>query len=145
MLRTELIAPIAVLLRRQAEARGDNVAFEDPQRSVTYDALLRRTGNLAGHLAGLSLDPGDRVGLLLPNGVDWVEACFAITRAGCVCVPISFESTESETRYRLEDAGCRAIVTTQARLQALAPLQPRLPALAIALVCDAGIVHHLAS
>ena len=44
MLRTELIAPIAVLLRRQAEARGDNVAFEDPQRSVTYDALLRRTG-----------------------------------------------------------------------------------------------------
>jgi acyl-CoA synthetase (AMP-forming)/AMP-acid ligase II len=51
MLHTDLIAPIPDLLRRHAAARGEKVAYRDAQTSVTYAALLERTGKLAGHLA----------------------------------------------------------------------------------------------
>ncbi len=48
MLRTDLIAPIPELLRRQAAARGDKCAYRDAHTSVTYAALDERTGKLAG-------------------------------------------------------------------------------------------------
>ena len=57
---------------------------------------------------------GDKVALCLPNGVDWIEACFACLRAGAVVVPISHEAAEGEISYRLEDAGCRMVFTSAA-------------------------------
>ena len=74
MLKAELIAPVPELLRRHATERGAKIAFRDARRAVTYAALERRTANLAGHLAGLGVGPGDRVAILLPNSVSWVEA-----------------------------------------------------------------------
>ena len=51
--------------------------------------------------------PDDTVAIMLPNSVPWVESCFAITRAGAVSVPISYDSTEAEIAYRLIDATAR--------------------------------------
>src|ERR1700724_2544117 len=84
MLHTDLIAPIPELLRRHAAARGTKIAYRDAQGSVTYAALLERTGRLAGHLADLGIAPGDCVAILLPNSVQWVETSLAIVRAGGV-------------------------------------------------------------
>jgi acyl-CoA synthetase (AMP-forming)/AMP-acid ligase II len=123
VLRTDLIAPIPELLRRHAAARGDKCAFRDAQRSVTYAALEERTAKLAGHLADNGVDRGDAVAILLPNSVAWVESCFAITRAGAIGVPISYDSTETEIAYRLNDAGCKAIISTAERADMLAQLE----------------------
>ena len=71
MLRTDLIAPIAALMQRHADARGAKHAYRDATRSVTYADLLRRTGNLAGHLADLNIGTGGSVAILLSNSVDW--------------------------------------------------------------------------
>ncbi len=138
MLRTDLIAPIAELLRRHADARGAKVAYQDGRRSVTYGDLLERTGRLAGHLADLGVGPGQSVAILLPNSVDWVEACFAIARAGAVSVPISYESSEPEILYRLTDADCRAIVTTDERSELVARLRTEVPGLATTILTDRG-------
>ena len=81
MLHTDLIAPIHVLLARHAAARGAKVAYRDARRAVSYAELNRRTTNLAGHLADLGVSAKDTVAILLPNGVAWVESCFAIARA----------------------------------------------------------------
>ncbi len=67
-----------------------------------------RTGKLAGHLADNGIAPGDTVAIMLPNSVPWVESCFAIARAGAISVPISYDATEAEIRYRLADADCKA-------------------------------------
>src|SRR5262249_10108092 len=99
MIRTDLIASIPELLRRQASLRGSKTAYSDARRTVSYKELDKRTANLAGHLAGLGLSPGDRLAILLPNSVDWVEACFGALRAGLVCVPISYQSTFPEIEY----------------------------------------------
>ena len=40
MLRTDLIAPIPELLRRNAAARAAKIAYRDPETSVTYADLF---------------------------------------------------------------------------------------------------------
>lgn len=112
MIRTELIASVPELLRRQAEAHGDKVAFADRAVAVTYSELLDSTGNLAGFLCHLGVAPGDAVAILLPNSVEWIQACLATLRAGGISVPISYEATIPEISYRLLDASCRIVITT---------------------------------
>lgn len=115
MLHVDLIAPIATLLDRHAKKRPNQVAYWDSSRSVTYADLAGRTASIAANLTKAGLRAGDKIALYLPNGVDWIEACFAALRAGALVVPISYDAAEGEISYRLTDAGCGFVVTTAAR------------------------------
>jgi long-chain acyl-CoA synthetase len=138
MLHTDLIAPIADLLRRHAAARGEQCAYRDAHTAVTYAGLMERTGKLAGHLADHGIEPGDTVAIMLPNSVPWVESCFAIARTGAVSVPISYDSTEAEIGYRLADANCKAVITTAERGDLLARLETSAPNLKTLIVTERG-------
>jgi acyl-CoA synthetase (AMP-forming)/AMP-acid ligase II len=138
MLHTDLIAPIPELLRRHAAARGSKTAYRDAHSSVTYAELLDRTGRLAGHLADNGIAANDTVAIMLPNSVQWIEACFAITRAGAIGVPISYDATESEIAYRLSDANCKAVFTTAERGDLFAKLKGQAPNLKTLIMTDRG-------
>jgi len=138
MLHADLIAPIHMLLERHAAARGTKVAYRDAHGAVSYAALGERTGNLAGHFADLGIEAKDTVAIMLPNGVAWVESCFAIARAGAISVPISYDATEPEIAYRLTDANCRAIVTTAERADLVVKLKAGTPSLSIVVLHDEG-------
>ena len=138
MLRTDLIAPIPELLRRQATAYGKKLAYRDAQTSVTYAELNDRTTRLAGHLVDKGVAPNDTVAICLPNSVPWVESCFAIARAGAISVPISYDSTENEIAYRLTDANCRAVFTTAERVDLFTRLRASAPNLATIIATDRG-------
>ncbi|MFH0300677.1 AMP-binding protein [Bradyrhizobium sp. 31Argb] len=115
MLQVDLIAPIATLLDRHAKQRPGNVAYSDSSREVTYANLAEHTAAIAANLAKAGLKESGKVAIYLPNGVDWIEACFAALRAGAVVVPISFDAAEGEISYRLTDAGCSLVITAAAR------------------------------
>jgi long-chain acyl-CoA synthetase len=138
MLHTDLIAPIPELLKRQAASRGSKVAYRDARSSVTYAQLLDRTGKLAGHLVASGIAASDTVAIMLPNSVEWIESCFAITRAGAIGVPISYDATENEIAYRLTDANCKAVVTTAERGDLFANLKASVPSLKTLIVVDRG-------
>jgi long-chain acyl-CoA synthetase len=138
MLHTDLIAPIPELLKRHAIARGSKTSYRDAQSSVTYAELLDRTSKLAGHLVDNGIAPNDTVAIMLPNSVQWIEACFAVTRAGAVGVPISYDATESEIAYRLTDANCKAVFTTGERGDLFAKLKSQAPNLQTLIVTDRG-------
>jgi long-chain acyl-CoA synthetase len=115
MLHTHLIAPVSELLERHRRKRPDKVAYWDAARSVTYAQLATRTASIAAALSTEGVREGDRIAIYLPNGVDWIEACFAGLRAGAVIVPISYDAAEAEIAYRLSDADCGLVITTPAR------------------------------
>jgi acyl-CoA synthetase (AMP-forming)/AMP-acid ligase II len=138
VLRTDLIAPIPELLRRNAATHGAKIAYRDAQTSVSYAGLFERTGKLAGHLANAGIEANDAVAIMLPNSVAWAESCLAITRAGAIGVPISYDSTETEIAYRLADANCKAVFTTGERADLLARLQTSAPDLRTLIVTDRG-------
>jgi acyl-CoA synthetase (AMP-forming)/AMP-acid ligase II len=124
MIRNELIASVGTLLARHAEARPNKVAFRDARSAVNYGQLAVSTANLASQLQQLGVGAGDCVALCLPNSVEWVETCFATVRAGAVCVPISYDATAPEIGYRIEDSGCKVVVTTDERAAMIAALAP---------------------
>jgi long-chain acyl-CoA synthetase len=142
MLHTHLIATIPELLKCHARERGEKVAYRDANSSVTYAQLDERTARLAAHLADYSINAGDAVAILLPNSTQWVEVCFAIARAGAIGVPISYDATESEIAYRLEDASCRAIVTTAERGDLIAKLRADAPHLSLVIMTNRGGTRH---
>ena len=138
MLQTDLIASIPTLLRRHADARGSKIAYRDASAAVTYGELATRTANIAGHMADRGVQPGDKIAIFLPNSVAWIESCFAINRASAISVPISFEATESEVLYRLQDARCTAIITTDDRASLIEKLKQEAPDLKLTILAGKG-------
>src|SRR5262249_42142450 len=118
----DLIAPIGKLLDRHAKERPKQVAYWDSSRSITYAQLAANTAAIAANLAKAGVRQGDRIAIYLPNGVDWIEACFAGLRAGAVIVPISFDAVEGEISYRLTDASCGTVITMAARKDLVAKI-----------------------
>ncbi len=130
MIRTDLIAPIGDILKRQALAQGTKHAFEDQTgRCISYIDLDRQTANLAGHLQDLGVLAGDCVALLVPNSVHWILGCLATLRASGISVPISHDAVEGEILYRLQDAQCKAIVVSEHHLPLILRLQAQAPSL----------------
>ncbi|MEU2133698.1 SDR family NAD(P)-dependent oxidoreductase [Streptomyces sp. NPDC018352] len=116
MLRAELIRPFPEILRGHAERSAGKTAFRDARRAVTYADLEQRTGRLAGHLAALGLEPGDRVVILLGNRVETVESYLAAIRAAAVGVPVNPHSADTELAHILADSGARAVITDPAHV-----------------------------
>jgi len=68
VLRTDLIAPVPELLRRNAAVRAAKIAYRDAETSVSYADLFERTGRLAGHLADAGIAANDAVAIMLHLG-----------------------------------------------------------------------------
>ncbi|MFV2119788.1 beta-ketoacyl synthase N-terminal-like domain-containing protein, partial [Streptomyces sp. Act-28] len=113
---TDIVRPLPESLREHAGRLGEKVAFQDRRTRRTYRDLERRTGRLAGHMAGLGLARGERVAVLLGNRVEAVESLLAVTRASGVGVPLDPASSEAELARLLDDCGARQLVTDEARL-----------------------------
>jgi acyl-CoA synthetase (AMP-forming)/AMP-acid ligase II len=101
---------IGSLIRRAAVQYKDAPCLVEGTRVVSFrefDALTDRLGNAL--LAG-GLTPGDRVGVLLPNGIDCLVAYYALAKAGLIRVSLNTRETEENHRYKLHDSGSRAVI-----------------------------------
>ncbi|MER6413591.1 SDR family NAD(P)-dependent oxidoreductase [Streptomyces humidus] len=136
MLRTELIRPLPELLVDQARRFGAKTAYRDARRSVSYTDLESRTRRLAGHLAELRLQPGDRAAICLGNRVETVESYHAITRASAIGVPVNPQSSDAELAHVLDDSGARIVITDRPHVEQLRRLLPDRPHLTVVLVGD---------
>ncbi len=76
---------------------------------ITYLELLDRVEITAGGLVESGVSPGDRVGMLLGNGIDWVVAFFAIAFSGAVIVPINTRLAQNEIDYIVADSGVKYV------------------------------------
>lgn len=64
----------------------------------------------AAGLKALSVEPGERVALLLGNEVEFVVACYAILAAGAVAVPLSTREQAAGIAHILRDSGAKVLV-----------------------------------
>ncbi len=79
--------------------------------SLTYAETWSRCRRLAGALAQLGVQPGDRVAILAANSHQYLEVYMAVPAAGLVIVPLNSRHAESELRYALKDSGTRLLIT----------------------------------
>ena len=78
------INTVPELLRAQASRIPDQPFVRWRGRSVSYGEFDARTDALAAGLADLGLQPGDVVSVMLPNRLEFLEAWWAILKAGAV-------------------------------------------------------------
>src|SRR3954463_10836588 len=114
---------LADLVRSAAAASPDKPALVSADRSVSWAELDREVDALAGALGnqglgdhGLGdhgLSQGDRVGILLPNSLEFATTYFAVLRAGLVALPLNTAYTAPELQHQLTDAGASLVVTDE--------------------------------
>ncbi|BBY78319.1 AMP-binding protein [Mycolicibacterium parafortuitum] len=98
-------APVTVadVLRAQRRYADKPLLICDDER-LTYADADSRSAALAAHLVTLGVGKGSHVGLLYPNGAQFVVAALAAARIGAVVVPFSTFSTAAELRRQLVDS-----------------------------------------
>ncbi len=94
------------------------------ERRCTYGELQAQIGGLARALLRQGLAPGQRVAVYLDKRIETVVASFAVAAAGGVLVPVNPVLKPAQVAHVLQDSGSRVLVTSAARLDALAPVLP---------------------
>ncbi len=102
---------IAELLVIPASMYPDHHIVHADGRDVAYEDLQDRVGRIAGALAALGVQPGDRVAVMQTNTPDVVEALFAVASIGAVFVPLNYRARADELEHYLTVAEPRVVLT----------------------------------
>jgi long-chain acyl-CoA synthetase len=91
------------------ERYPDATALKLGEATLTYAGLDDLTSRLARFLAERGIEPGDRVGIMLPNVPEFAIAYYAVLRAGAVVVPMNVLLKEREVAFYLSDPGAKLV------------------------------------
>jgi fatty-acyl-CoA synthase len=119
---TELVTDGLSYWARQAPERAA-VVF-DGTDTIDYPTLHRWTDTAALHLAAAGLRPGDRVGIIGDNSLEWVVSAIGALKIGIVVVPLNNRFTTEELRYLINDSTpCLVLADDAHRDQIAAAIQ----------------------
>ena len=81
------------------------------ERTISYAETADWSRRLAAGLAALGVRPGDRVGMVMANYLEFVPLKFAISRAGAVAIPFNYLYRRDELGYVLAQSQCNVLIT----------------------------------
>src|SRR3954467_2981534 len=93
-----------------AEEAGDRPAVKLDDIALTYSLLDGATRHAAGMLRAKGVEPGDAVGLQMPNVPYFPVLYFGALRLGAVLVPMNPLLKGREGEYYLKDSGAKVMV-----------------------------------
>jgi amino acid adenylation domain-containing protein len=117
--------------KQKAAERPDATALVMGEERLTYGELVGSAGRLGARLLEAGIEPGDRVGLLIPKGPVAIVAMHAVLECGAIYVPLDVDSPPPRLARILESAGPRLLLSAPtagatldglARLAALPPV-----------------------
>ena len=76
-------------IRTRSERFGDNPLILLGEQRISYRDAAEQSARLARGMLASNLGKGSRVGLLMPNGPDWLVAWLAAARIGAIVVPMN--------------------------------------------------------
>lgn len=83
---------------------------------ITYAQAHSQSATMAARLVGAGVTKGVRVGILAPNGPEFVVAFLAITRIGAVAVPLNTFLQPMELAWVLRDADVHTVLSVESIL-----------------------------
>ena len=101
---------LASIVTESAERSPDTVAVRLWARSSPTPSSTSRSARLAGLLREKGMKPGDRVGVMLPNVLEFPVAYYGVLRAGGVVVPMNVLLKRREIAFYLEDSGAKILL-----------------------------------
>ncbi|MBK8253361.1 MAG: AMP-binding protein [Polyangiaceae bacterium] len=101
------------LLLRLWSLYSPQTALSDDSQTVSFAVLLERANAVANTLHSHGIQSGDRVVLLGPSSVHWVETFLGIVIAGAVAVPLAPSYPPVELLWFANNAGAKAVIFAQ--------------------------------
>jgi acyl-CoA synthetase (AMP-forming)/AMP-acid ligase II len=133
----------AALLRKSCQMYRSNVAVTFEGQHQTYEQLWERACRLANGLLGLGLAPGDRVGVLADNHLQFVEQAAGLALAGLVRCPLYAMNTASANMDMLRQVGATACIVQDKYAAGLAGALDQVPSLKHMIVVAQAGGHEL--
>jgi long-chain acyl-CoA synthetase len=100
---------LATVLTETAAEHPDRVAVKLDDVELTYKLLDGASAHVAGLLREKGVEPGDRVGIMLPNVPYFPVVYYGALRAGAVVVPMNVLLKGREVKFYLEDPGSKVL------------------------------------
>lgn len=108
------------LINRNACLFGSNTALVFGDQRITHAQYAERTARLAAGLAAAGVGQGDRLAILAPNCLEYVDLFGAAAQLGAIVVPINGRLSAEEVAYVIEDVAPRVLIVAD-EFQALLP------------------------
>ncbi|MDX6700115.1 MAG: long-chain acyl-CoA synthetase [Baekduia sp.] len=138
MLCTE-IETLPQLLQTRAAELGEARFVRDARQTWSYAELAHRVTEIAAGLRARGVAQGDVVGVVLPNGPEYLEVWWAILWLGAVFNPVNPDLTTREAVAILEDSGAVAIACRTDRVPEFEAARAELPALRELIAVQPGV------
>jgi long-chain acyl-CoA synthetase len=104
---------LASIITDSAARAPETVAIRLDGNELTYAELDERSARLATLLRERGLRQGDRVGVMLPNVLEFPISYYGVLRAGGVVVPMNVLLKRREIAFYLEDSGAKLLLAWQ--------------------------------
>jgi acetyl-CoA synthetase len=103
---------------------------------ITYGALSEVSNRLANVFTAHGIARGDRVAILLPQMPEVAAAHVAAYKAGAVALPLALLFGVEALKYRLANAGAKALITNAQGVAKIREIRAHLPELSFVLCVD---------
>lgn len=117
------------VLDRAATYYADRIAIIDGDRRITYRELLDWRNRIANALIGAGVQKGDRVGLLMPNCLEFIPIQQAVWAAGAVLVQMPTRAAADGFRANLAQTDATTLIYHAKFEPAIAAIRDELPKL----------------
>ncbi len=101
------------LVRQHSAHHPNKPMVIDPDCRLSYRQLDCSTAELGAGFIEAGIGKGTRVGLIMPNGVRWVQIAIALTRIGAVLVPLSTLLAARELAAQLHCASVQYLISVE--------------------------------
>ncbi|MFJ8816617.1 AMP-binding protein [Amycolatopsis thermoflava] len=115
------------VLDRACRYYADSVALVDGDRRITYRELEQWSNRVGNGLRALRVGKGERVGLLLPNCLEFIPTQHGIWKAGAVLVQMPTRAAASGHRANLAQTDATTLIYDAAFDDVVASILPDLP------------------
>ncbi|MGB5423732.1 MAG: AMP-binding protein, partial [Desulfobacterales bacterium] len=96
-------------------------------QTFTFQDLKRFSNQLANAFDALGLQPGDRVGILLPQCPETAISHIATYKIGGIAIPLFTLFGSDAMTYRLADSQAKVVITDTANLDKVLSIHEELP------------------
>lgn len=117
------------ILLQKARAYGPKTAVHFRKQDTSFDDLDRQVKKAAGVLMDLNIHKGDRVALLLPKGLEFIELYLAVLSLGAIALPLNPGYRPEEILYFLSDSGSSLVVIHSEKYNELVSVLKQIPSL----------------
>ncbi|MPZ83631.1 MAG: AMP-binding protein [Actinophytocola sp.] len=114
---------------RACTYHADRTAVVDGDRRISYREMGAWANRVANGLVSLGVEQGDRVGLLMPNSLEFIPTQYGIWKTGAALVQMPTRAGAEDLRFFLAESGASTVVYHARFDEAVAKIRGELPAL----------------